>query len=725
MPQEQPALKRQVEIQSGQSTPEWGADMRSVAAATNSLSSIGAKVSQTASTAIAQKMGYNMGQNPKGDMLPPITDFDKTVSDSYNTQANASLSLQADKLFTDSQVEMAKANRLTPDLIAKTNGQVGNSLNKILDQAPSAIKGSLQARFGSQLLQVNGNYQLKMIGQQRSDQKDNLLAGITLNAKNAMELARNGNQVEADKIVKANALMVKNGLATNLIDPQTAIVANETAQKSAINGKAINEYDAARAEGKAAEWTKNFATAKPAGMTNAQHDDAISAVISHAGMIDSLSAQDENLKAQQMTNQIAINPANITGTEWNTFKASVSPLKAAEVEFKYIQALKTKQAAGISTDDLIKNISNSEAWSKSSEKTQNDAFFKSVDYVEANSHKTNIPLKSPTPISHADAQVLVAAGAGGEVKAFTRQLKDQLSSANPAFIESAAQQIHKLQAMGAGHALVGLSEQDKALYMQYETLRSSMDPTTAARTATDNILNQDPAVEQAVKQQLSNYLSKQTAGGTTLTNFALTSVGMNKASFINSSMAMVYGTDILSKFNSSFQTAKGDADLAMKLTKQYVNDNYGDTLINGGSHKTLHPIEKVLGFQSHDAVPFIQQDVINQMNEKMAPLKQEYADKKSNEYWETVPLTGAKHGLFRTTYDPVQVKRHLRTATGEQVDTYNVVLQGNDFDNWDIAIQGDSGMRNLFLKAPQLGLISYSPNAKAIKESYNKVHSLK
>jgi len=89
------------------------------------------------------------------------------------------------------------------------------------------------------------------------------------------------------------------------------------------------------------------------------------------------------------------------------------------------------------------------------------------------------------------------------------------------------------------------------------------------------------------------------------------------------------------------------------------------------------------------------------------------------------PLSDKTHGIFRTTYDPVKIKRHQRTSSGTKTDTFNVVLQGNSFDNWDVAVETGSGMRNLFQFAPFLHIINYKPNAEAIHASYNKNHPLK
>ena len=53
------------------------------------------------------------------------------MSESYQTQAHATLGLQANKLILDTNLEMAKAPRLTPGLIDHANKQISIGLQSI------------------------------------------------------------------------------------------------------------------------------------------------------------------------------------------------------------------------------------------------------------------------------------------------------------------------------------------------------------------------------------------------------------------------------------------------------------------------------------------------------------------------------------------------------------------------------------------------------------------
>lgn len=712
-----PIEERHVSAQ-GSASLDFSSALTNLGEANNNLGAIGASVAQRASNQMAEQLGFEAGKTPTGDLGPDLTDFDKNFKDSYEQQAHATLSTQGDKLLAATHLEISKANRLTPQLIDRNIQQLQMGLTKIADMAPTTIKGKLQEQFDSNVLDTHTKFTEKMIEQQRQEQKETLMNGIDVGVQNALELWRNGDKKGSDAAVQSVIKMAENAHANGFISVEAARVAKQTVEQANRNGQYIYLAMQALNQNKYAEFEKKFSEtdAKTLGMTNQQKDATAEAFTKQATFIQSMRQQDENLKAQQMLNQIASNPQAITGTQWQAFTDSVTPLMAAKVQFKYIQALKSRKQDSLDDDLLQKNWSNPQVFANSKPESINRGFNKSVAYTLQQAQDKG------APISNEQAQVQVAAAAGGEVPVFTKQLKNELHSGNPATMQSAAMKIHELESLQAGHALIGLNDQDKALYTAFEAFSDSRDPTTAAHDATAAVLNQDPDVQKANKEKWSNMIRTATQGGLNPTSVVMKKFGMTQSSFINPSMAQVYGSDIMAKYQNFYQLLNGDDNSAQKLTQKYVDDNYGDTGVNGGSFKTLHPLEKVLGFQSSDGVPYIQQDVINQMTPKFVDLKKLYDDKKSDEYWEVQPLSNKTHGIFSTTYDPVKVTRHMRNG---KTDSFPVVLQGNAFSNWDVSIQTDTGMRNLYQVAPYLGVISYVPDSKAIMDKYNAEHKLK
>lgn len=713
-----PVLERQVAVTPSHEQPEFQSSVQAYAASSNSLSAIGAQVAQSASNQMAQQLGTENGKNPHGDLSPPITEFDKNFADSYHQQAYATLQQQGDALLQNTHVEMSKFARLTPEQIMRTHEQLNAGLSKISEQAPTAVKTKLQAGFNSKLLEQSNSYKMRMFHEQREDQKNNLQNAIDLNIKNVLEHNMNGDNRAAASAQEAVNRMADNAVSNRFMTPEAARIAKESAHQAYLNGFYSKQAVDAWKDGKFPEFEKQYSEDKH-GMTNEQWLATGSAFTQQVGFMQTLRSQDEHIKVQEMQNQILLTGGKISNTDWTNFENNVSKLEAEKVKFTLIQARLKGHSSTTSEDELLRNFGNPEAWANADPKVKNLSYRRNVEYLQQQKERDG------KPISHEDAEVQVAASAGGSIPVFVNTLKNKLRSGNPAFIESASQQIHSLQQMGKGGALVGLSDNDHSIYTQYEALRDSRDPQTAAREAVDNVLNQDPARQRDLKQNWSNKTWAVTKSGENLTDWATKQVGIRSKDFINPGMAQVYGADILSKLSSLYQSNNGDFDSALKLTKQYVNDSYGDTGVNGGKHKTLNPIEKVLGFQNADGVPYIQKDIINQLSEKFAPTKKLYDEGKINDYWEIMPLSQNKHGIFSTTYDPVQIKHHSRSGKEVKENTYNLVLHGNNFDNWDVALDNGSGMRNLFQMAPYLAVTNYTPNRKSILDAYNKDHQLK
>ena len=291
-------------------------------------------------------------------------------------------------------------------------------------------------------------------------------------------------------------------------------------------------------------------------------------------------------------------------------------------------------------------------------------------------------------------------------------------------MDEAANQIDQLYTMNAGHALVGLSDSDKSIYTQFKSLRDSLPPEEAGKIAIQNA-NQDPETQKMNAEKWSAFIKNATGGvfsSVAPTDYALKQAGLDKKEFMNVGIANAYGQLLLDKYKTFFQNTNGDKQSALALVKQEAKENFGYTGVNGGKVMTLHPIEKILGYdENSDVVPFIQQDVMSTLNEKFMPLKESFNKKESNEYWDISPSDMKNKALFGHKYDPIQIKRYTRGAQGITTDTYNVVLIGNSF-NWDVALQTESGVRPLVQVAPYLGIATYTPNKKAIDDAYLKSH---
>jgi hypothetical protein len=703
-----PTLERQTTVKES-TFPDIQSAGQQLAASNNLMSTIGANVAQAANTQMAKQLGYEAGKNPHGDIGLQLTEFDKHFADSYNTQANSVLTLQGQKLLDDAHLQMSKAPRITPELIASTQRQLDVGLKNIAANAPTAIKGQLESTFASQTLHQVSQYNEKMFTQDREDAKNNLTNAAQVHITQANELAMSGDFKAALIHEEAAKKAADNGVANRYFTPEQGRIIKESATKARLVGQWVSQADIADKRGKLPEFLKAF-EGDTHGMTHEQYNTVSQAILQHVNQSKTLRAEDENLRAQQMVNQIALDPTAITPVQFQNFKNSVSPLKGEQVEFKWIQALKQKQNDTSARDTLAQNWGDARTQANAPAKLQNETFNSLVQNAQ----------QQDKNLSTDDAEVQVAAAAAATIPVFTDTLKGKLWSGDPAQMDSAARQINALKTTHQGHALTGLNDGDNALFSLYEAMRNPADPTVGARLVIENSQNLDNKVATLTKAKFATFVDINTRQAKTDTDdWILKKFGFGKQSsifhpfrnnFDAPFMGTHYAADILSKFETFYVATRGNEPVATKMTQEYVDANYGYTAINGGKKITSTPIEKTLGFTTDDGVPFIQKDVIRQMEEPLKLLKESYDRKATNEYWtvEGEPKPG----------EPIRMTKHERAALGTKASTFDVALIGNNFDQWDINIMTSHGPVSLFLDTPQLGLTTYTPNRDRILTEY-------
>lgn len=701
--------------------PDSQAAYSNYAASTNWMSALGSEIATRSSNAIATRLGSELGKNPRGEIGPSFTEFDKNLEQSYATQAQATLGLQAQKLITQSNLELSAVPRLDSGLILNKQKQVYSGLQKIYSLAPDSVRASMEHQYGSVMIQQNEHLTNRMLGEQKQDRRNNLELANKVNSQNAYSIAlagigldKDGDSIPAIVAVEATNKQWKNMVAMKEATPLEAKIAGDTARQSYLTGKYTRLGLIAEKEGKLPEFLRSMADKPPGDITSQDHETVINGVVQYMNQQAALRSQDEQLKMAQFAVKLAENPGAIGGVEFAQLQSQLSPLQAQKVKLDLIQALKARKADDQKSNALIMDWGNSEIHAIAGEAAQNKGYETLVQKVVSTPNS-----KGQAQPTREQAEVQVAMSAGAPIPVFTKSLQFKLSSGNPQQMESAAQQIHQLYAMGAGHALAGLNEKDKALFGAYETMRNSLQPMDAARETINKIQNQDPVIFKANQEKWANYLSTASKS-VPVSDFALKQFGYGKDDFLNPTIAQVYGTDMLEKYSTYYQLLGGDQDTAKRVTQRYIDENYGDTKINGGTHSTLHPLEKILGYKDHDVVPFIQQDAMDQLSKNFVKIKEDYDKGSSNEYWEIVPLSEKTHGVFTTDYDPIKVKRHTRTGNKVATQSFDVVLQGNSFDQWDFGVSSESGMRNLFQIAPYLGVSTYTPNKQRIQDNYVK-----
>lgn len=685
--------------------PDFQSAVSNYANSTNWMSWVGSSVAASASNELAQRMGSELGKNPQGNIILPLTDFDKTMQQNYLTQAKATLSLQANKLITDSNVELSKVPRLSPDLIQKTNDSIAKGVQGILKNAPDSVKNEMENQLGNVMLSQNASLTERMYREQKEDQRNNNANASAMNAEQAYSFGLNGNEKAGLKAIETTQQLNEASLAARLITPANAKSNIDSVRQSYQSGKLIHGYEVARSQGKGEAYLKSLADKKPGYISDADYLPVTQNLLNYISNQNSLRSQDQSLALAKFNTSLAMNPtAPDMASQLQNLKEQVSAQAYEGAQLKYINAIKTHNKEQGNLNDALSSWNDPSSFARLTEKGINKAFDVQVNrLVQQTSQDGN-------PITVDDAEVQVAASAGGRVPVFEKTLTNKLLSGNPANILSAANQIESLDKMEAGRVYSGVPATAKAIGLQFTSQRGSMPDNDLARKITDNLSNIDSSTQKTLDNAWSLKLSLKGAGGMGATKplykFALDTVGKDIKELGGQYFGVIYGNDIYNNLYSNFITTRGDYETAVKMTKDYVKDHYGDTYINGNKQFSDSPIEKYLGYKGDDATPYIQHDLINQLSDSFKKSKENYPD----DYWETLPLKGGT----------VEAVRTIKTGKTEKKYRYPINLVGKAGNQWDVVVQTPYGPRNLFLVAPHLGVTTYEPNKEAIDKDFKQ-----
>lgn len=701
--QQLPAAYHQQERVEVESIPNFQDAMANYGANTNWMSGVGSAVATKASNAIAQKIGGEMGKNPQGDLGIPITDFDKTMQDSYNTQAQATLSIQANKLITDSNLKAAQEPRITPQILNDTSQSIETGLKDILKNAPDSIKPSMEMQFGNATLDQKATLTNRMIREQKEDQRNNNALASDLNSQHAYSFALNGNDKAAQAAVENTRRLNEASVASrNGVTPEAAKANIDSARQSYLSGKMIREYN--NSPNKEA-YLKSIADKKPSYLNDDDYMDVTSNLMRYVNHQDAMRAQNQSLAMTKFKTSIAMNPmAPDMTSQLQTLKDNVSPEAYEEANLHYINAVKSFHIEQGNINNALASWNDPSSFARLTEKGINKAFDMQVaNYVQQSNQRGN-------PLNQDEAEIQVAASAGGPVPVFTKSLENKLLSGSPVSIASASHQMQMLDGMEQGRVYAGVSQKAKAIATLFQQQRGSMPDTDLARQITDNLSNVDEKTQKTLDNSWNIILTKGGTGvGKSLADFALQEVGLdskNNQKLGGAYFGVIYGNDIYNQLNSNFIATRGNYDAAKKMTQDYVDSHYGDTYINGFKQKTDSPVEKYLGYPNNSNVTtYVQQDMLNQLSTSFAKAKKTH----SSDYWETMPL---KNGVAEV----------MRTINGKKF-RYPVELVGRAGNQWDVVVSTPYGQRNLFLVAPHVGVTTYVPDKEAIDKAFKSSKS--
>lgn len=658
--------------------PDIQSAMSNYAAATNWMSNLGSTIAAKSSNAIANQLGVERGKNPQGEIGIPLTEFDSVMQKSYAAQSQATLGLQASKLINDTNIELSKAPRLTPDLINKSNRSISIGLQNIFKNAPAEIRPQLENQYGHMQLSMASDLTNRMISEQRKDSADTLTASNKNDAESAYNFMREGKFDEAKRVIDVNKQKNASGYQSRIISKEGAKVAADTVLKSSQTGQLIYEYEQAEKAGKGEAYLANLVKNKPAGFSYEQYEHAAQGLLNHV-------VENKNLEAQQ--SQLKIAQFNLANAEGNVspemlvdLQQSLTAAQFANVQTELVKAYNKAQGLTAKVNELTSNFTDQTKWSDFTEKEHTAAFQKT-----AQAHMQSSASQGK-PISMDQAEAETAMAAGGPVKSYENKLANMLQSVNPAILDQALDSMDLINAHDKGENLRDLTEKDTLMADKYRVLRDTMNPVEAAQMAHEFAYNTSKDQQDAAKEALAEFYIKNKSSGETAAQAVMRVTSIPTKSNYNLGLM---ADDSKKIFDSFFVASRGDVAWATEKTKLKMDQLYGVAYYNGRKEYTRNPVTKFANLPDNGN-GVIHNDMAEQITKRFADTKDLYDQGKSDFYWEVKPYVTTEQAIHaRTEVNKIKENYAKNPVTSGLLDIHN--LRGTKNENQKIIDDYNNG----------------------------------
>lgn len=621
-------IERQVRIDATVGQAPFEASFDNKALHESLLGQLGSTIAQTAANSLATRMGYDEGENPHGDILPPLTEADKHYADAYLTQSRNVLSNQLNQMITKAQTEMSQSYRLTPGMINEFQKQIGAGTAEILKNAPTGVRQQLGAQYTSSVVSSIGALNRRLIAQNKDEAISSMKIADKHTDTSILDNATSGNQALAEKLYKDKIEQNKKQRASGMMSAIEEETSNTSARLSYYTGLSNAKAMTARnAKGDSlAKYLSSLADPKnkPSDLSFSEWNTIGNNTLSLMRHMDSLQMTDKNLILSNLNEKLSQNSL----TEQDILSAYQDPSINKEDINELLTKLYTHQRTGLNRQEkvtqLTSNFSSATAHGEATDSTINEAYSGLV-----RAYKDRNPSIAPM-----EAESSVAATAGGPVPKFLRTLSNLSKSNDINDVIAASNAYHRVQSISPQNVL-GLNEDAYNFINAFDTFRqiNPGDPQTALAQTRNALITRTPEEQKAISANWDAFYRKNYSTPETKRTFARKMLGINtlfnRTNIQNQAVAQDHITNLLGKY---VMLLGGDVETAEAMTQKAVENVYGDTWVNGRHEKAYLSLEKVLNL-GESGTWFIQQDIVNKIKGAFKTYKDAFDAGKSDYFY--------------------------------------------------------------------------------------------
>lgn len=617
---EAPILEKQVRLDNTVGNAPYTQGFDSMALTPTALGEFGSKLAITASTTLAQKRGYEAGLNPKGSLLPALTQTDKAYANAYIAQSQNTLGLQATKMMQEGQAELAKAWRLTPDMLAEYTKNMSEGLNEIINNAPMQAQPGLAAQFNNSLMQSTGNLNLKMIGQQKQQalQDATLFNNSQLSA--IYEAARGGNFDAAEKMhndmLARSGSMKASGMISSLQQESTAKSARMSLYTGLYSGEAVKAFNNKKAD----QFLADLLDKKPEGMNTLEWESIARNVMGEVQLQESFQQRNETSlysEANRLLNERLLTPDFLAQLEeQTTSKPRFNNFMAQVAAFQRKNYKSDQQVAG-----LMPQWNNPYAMAVANNKVKNMAL------VQAGQDVQQRAADNGRTLDDFEAQAEAMSTAGGPIQSFTQQMNAGFLSGNPQLM---TRNLNAYRALRNSNPKVlnAMSKQAEGMMTAFESqLENGNAPDVAAQNATEIVQKKTPEQMEINDALIRDWETTKVNTPSRLNSWASQFADLGDGAKINN--LPYFAVHLKNIYKSNLALLNGDQEGATKMTKEGIDRAWGVTNINGKPEYTFQPVEQTIGLDE-GANPLIKHDLYEQIQKQIEPMKVAFEEGQKN-----------------------------------------------------------------------------------------------
>lgn len=721
------------------------------------LGQLGSQLMNNSAQEMARQRGVEAGLYPTGSALPPITGADKAYVDAYNNQSQATLSLQAMDVFNKADEQMASLNKISAGNIAQYQQTIKDSLTSILEIAPKQVQMGLANQFKQQLLSSSHNYNMKLVNQNKADAADNSNVAISKLNEQVKDAVLNKDEDLASKLYESLQSMIGEGSSSSIYSKSNAETLKKAAKLNYLSAQQIRKGLDSKSQGNVADWEAGLAKeeAKPKDVSWSDWETIRGNAASYIGKVQSLERQRDQLVISNAGSEIYTGSMTAERMDYYKEQLKESPqlFNQLQIQFSNFQRKLNKDSGY--KDTFASYFDNAYVMSQANPK-QIDAAFHALSQAKIQSAKA-----MGNPITQEQADFDVAAMAAVPVPAFNNKLISYATSGNPQMMREALHQFDLMRDL-PGFKVGGVMQNGNAhaaLEMFRNLTEQGKDDTTAAALATQLTSDRNEESVKLVNRATNDFWNAHGSTAANLSSYVFKQLGISKNMVASDPTALV--ASYQKSFNTNMQLARGNSDVAAKMTNTAFNTMWGESSINGKPEFMFLPPEKTIKLDE-GAIPLMQLDIAAQVHSQLQTTKEAYDNNQWDFYYrvkEPMSLDEysqakeriRKNGLSDPHYatdkqlvnafekgSPISIERVSRRGNKEVVDEFEIKTKSTPFQginpttgqlsgSFDLAlVNKKSGLEESFvgLWGPMQYAPSYKPNQQWIEDNYMRVNGL-